>query len=318
MAETMKLLIGYDGSPCGDAALRDLRRAGLPAAAEALILSVADVFLPVAPSVSAQSAEAVERESAKQAHGAAQQALAEARERAETARQTVQSAFSGWSVRAEARADSPAWAIILRADRWKPDLIVVGSHGHSTLGRLVFGSVSHTVVTQARGSVRVARGQEKPDDAPIRLIIGCDGSTDADLAVRAVAKRAWPSGTEARVLAVRDSALCTAVAARLTPRPAADEAREAEAEEEDEAAIVQNMVEAAAEPLRMAGLSVEAVVREGDPKQVLIAEAEAWGADCLFVGARGLRGLERLLLGSVSAAVAMRAHCSVEVVRAAE
>jgi nucleotide-binding universal stress UspA family protein len=318
MAEAMKLLIGYDGSPCGDAALEDLRRAGLPAEAEALILSVADVFLPAVPSLSAESAEAGELEVAERTHGAAQQALEEAHERAEAARQKVQAAFPGWTVRAEALADSPAWAIILRADKWKPDLIVVGSQGHSTLGRLVFGSVSHTVVTQARGSVRVARGQAKPDDAPIRLLIGYDGSTDADLAVRAVAERAWPSGTEARVMVVRDSALCTAVAVRLTPRPPTDEAREADAEEEDEAAIVQNMVEAAAERLRVAGLSVEAVVREGDPKQVLIAEAEAWGADCLFVGARGLRGLERLLLGSVSAAAAMRARCSVEVVRAAE
>ena len=45
------------------------------------------------------------------------------------------------------------------------------------------------------------------------------------------------------------------------------------------------------------------------------AEAEKWGADCIFVGARGLNGLERLLLGSVSTAVASYAHCSVEVVR---
>ena len=56
------------------------------------------------------------------------------------------------------------------------------------------------------------------------------------------------------------------------------------------------------------------VVKEGDPKRVLIEEAEQWGADCIFVGARGLRRLERFLLGSVSTAVAARAHCSVEVV----
>jgi nucleotide-binding universal stress UspA family protein len=48
---------------------------------------------------------------------------------------------------------------------------------------------------------------------------------------------------------------------------------------------------------------------------VLVEEAEGWGADCVFVGATGLRGAERLLMGSVSAAVAARAHCSVEIVR---
>ena len=38
------------------------------------------------------------------------------------------------------------------------------------------------------------------------------------------------------------------------------------------------------------------------------------GADCIFVGARGVRGLERFLLGSVSTTVATNAHCSVEIV----
>ena len=43
MNERMKILIGYDGSECADAALDDLKRAGLPQSAEAHILSVAEV-----------------------------------------------------------------------------------------------------------------------------------------------------------------------------------------------------------------------------------------------------------------------------------
>lgn len=42
----MKLLIAYDGSKCADAALDDLRQAGLPRSVEVLVLSVADVLLP--------------------------------------------------------------------------------------------------------------------------------------------------------------------------------------------------------------------------------------------------------------------------------
>jgi nucleotide-binding universal stress UspA family protein len=71
----------------------------------------------------------------------------------------------------------------------------------------------------------------------------------------------------------------------------------------------------ATEKLRTAGLLVSSAVREGDPKHILIGEAEAWKADGIFVGARGLSRLERFWLGSVSAAIVARADCSVEVVR---
>ena len=46
MKEQMKLLIGYDGSQCANAALDDLRRAGLPREAQAIILSVFERWLP--------------------------------------------------------------------------------------------------------------------------------------------------------------------------------------------------------------------------------------------------------------------------------
>jgi nucleotide-binding universal stress UspA family protein len=57
-------------------------------------------------------------------------------------------------------------------------------------------------------------------------------------------------------------------------------------------------------------------IREGDPKRVLVEAANEWGADCIFVGSIGFSNpFERFVLGSVSASVAARAHCSVEVVR---
>jgi nucleotide-binding universal stress UspA family protein len=46
MKEQMKILIGYDGSPCADAALDDLRRAGLSREAQAIVLTVFERWLP--------------------------------------------------------------------------------------------------------------------------------------------------------------------------------------------------------------------------------------------------------------------------------
>lgn len=59
-----------------------------------------------------------------------------------------------------------------------------------------------------------------------------------------------------------------------------------------------------------------AAVKEGDAKSVLIAEAQDWEADSIFVGSRGRHNAYmRFFLGSVSAAVVADATCSVEVVR---
>ncbi|WP_225931558.1 universal stress protein [Leptolyngbya sp. 7M] len=55
---------------------------------------------------------------------------------------------------------------------------------------------------------------------------------------------------------------------------------------------------------------------QNDAKSSLVEHAETWNADSIFVGANAFAGrLERFIVGSTSAAVAARAHCSVEVVR---
>jgi nucleotide-binding universal stress UspA family protein len=62
-----------------------------------------------------------------------------------------------------------------------------------------------------------------------------------------------------------------------------------------------------------ADLTVSTVILEGQPADVLVAEARRWNADLLVVGSHG--AVKRLALGSVSTRVAAHAHCSVEIVR---
>ena len=292
----MKILVAYDGSDSADAALDDLRNAGVGAAAEVLVMSMADVFLPP-PSF-------------KIAHERALHQLHQSEALAQQAREQIKSAFPDWNVQYEALADSPAWAVIRKADEWKPDLIVMGARGHSVLGgRLILGSISQRVVYEARCSVRIARGPRKQSDAPLRLLIAVDNSPDANAAVDAVCSREWPKGTETSLLTVVDTVM-------EVPNPSDPESMKwIEVGDEGNWDQVRDLFAPAAQKLRNAGLHTEVLIERGTPADQIIEEAQSWGADCIFVGAKGTRGIDRLLLGSVSSAVAARAYCSVEVVR---
>ena len=308
----MKILIAYDGSEPADEVLVDLRHAGLPADAEALVMSVADVFVP--PPID----EVIDNtfpmyvpEGIRRAHERARHKLDQVADLARRAGEQIASIFPGWRVDHHAEADSPAWALIRRADEWNPDLIVMGARGHSVFGgRLILGSISQRVLYEARCSVRIARALNRSSDKAPRLLVGVDGSSDSNTAVEEVCKRNWPKGTEVGLLAVVDTVM-----------PVADEAGDPLAVKWIEVADERNWdqvrehFEPVAEKIRAAGLHAEVLIRRGNPADQIIDEAHTWGADCIFVGAKGTRGIDRLLLGSVSSAVGARAHCSVEVVR---
>lgn len=302
----MKLLLAYDGSECAQAALDDLLRAGLPREAEVIVISVADVWL--APeSDQGEAVKPVPLAVAK-ARAQARQALDEAWAVAEEARVRLQTNFPTWQVSAEAVADSPAWAVIKKAGQWPADLVVVGSHGRSALSRCILGSVSQKIVTEAPCSVRVARARGEANDSGLRIIVGVDGSPDAETAVQVVAARVWPPDSEIRLITAIDPRLSTEL---VSPHSQIKEW--ADERDEEAQSWVSRMVAAVAE--KPTGVTISHLIKKGDPRQILLDEAEAWKADCIFVGARGLSFLERFLIGSVSAAVAARAHCSVEIVR---
>ena len=201
--------------------------------------------------------------------------------------------------------------IIRTADQWKPDLIVMGAHGHAVFGgRLILGSISQRVLYEARCSVRIARSSRKNGDKPVRILIAVDNSPDSSAAVGAVCSRMWPKGAEVGLIAVVDTVLA------ITPNPAEPSVRSGlKSLMKKNWDQVRQIFEPSAEKLRAAGLHAEILIRRGHPADQILEEAHTWGADCIFVGAKGTRGIDRLLLGSISAAVSARANCSVEVVR---
>lgn len=316
MGERMKVLVAHDGSAYADAALDDLRRAGLPCNAEALVVSVADglvsVHSPVEEAAGAMATSRRVTSAIELAYGQAKRLFEEAQEAAAMACGRLLWDFPGWEVRTKVLEGTPSWELLRAAEQWRPDLVVAGSQGRSALGRFFLGSVSEALAAGANTSVRVGRQVEGKDGrTPPRLMVGVDGSPGARRAVRAVGLRAWPAGTEVRLVVVDDGSGPTRMA---HIRPGLADLLTACGE--DETVSARLMAEGALAVLQERGLNASVEIREGDPRRVLAEEARAWAADSIFVGSHGLDSPgERSGLGGVSTALLRDAACSVEVAR---
>lgn len=305
----MKILVGYDGSTCSDMTLDDLAYAGFPDHTEVHILSVADTFIPdvqttelgVHPLVIQHVAHA-------QTHAA--QAVEHARTLAHRGLERLSAAHPTWKVTASAVADAPAWALVTAGEGMQVDLIVVGSHGYGMFDRFILGSVSQKVLTEAHCSVRVVRHDPRPEPAARKIVLGYDGSEDANLALQAVLDRSWPSGTEVHIISAVDLRMITAISYLSV---FVDELLTAT--EEEDHALIRRLSEQAAAKLQAKGLVAKSITPDGDPKKLILKHAEEWKADMIFVGAHGTTRTERFLIGSVSSSIAARAHCTVEVAR---
>lgn len=307
----MKILIAYDGTPPADAAIDDLTMAGLPEKGEALVFSVADVWLPPENLQDDEERNPYVEGIVEGHRQKAREAVAKAARFAQKAADRVRHHFPKWTVTSDGSYGSPAWEVVERSESFDADLIVAGSHGRSAISRFFLGSVSQKVLTEARCSVRVARGKVEVDEKASQIVIGFDASQGAQAAVTSVAGRTWRKGSKVCLVGVVNPVSATMVGQFVPPVMGWVEEENTALEN-----LLEDMAGQAAEQLKAAGLEVDIRILSGDPKSVIVDEAESLAADSIFMGANryGSR-FERFLLGSVSAAVAARAHCSVEVVR---
>ena len=203
----------------------------------------------------------------------------------------------------------PRTAIVDYARAWGPDFVFIGSHGHSGLTRFFLGSVATTVLRNAPCSIGILRPFSGDSLAKVgmKVLLATDGSEYSEEAVRSVAERPWSSRTKIKVVSV------------IAPPELAIESMYALTEvidraEETKKAWAQEALSTAGKILRSAGLQSAGVALTGDPRELIIDEARKWEADLVVVGGQGRGGIDRILRGSVSEAVAIHAHCSVEVI----
>ncbi|MGI8602235.1 MAG: universal stress protein [Verrucomicrobiales bacterium] len=75
------------------------------------------------------------------------------------------------------------------------------------------------------------------------------------------------------------------------------------------------MLHESAERFIAAGYGARPHLMTGNPKHLLVELAETIGIECIYMASRGLHHAQARRLGSVAAAVAARAPCTVEIVR---
>jgi nucleotide-binding universal stress UspA family protein len=190
--------------------------------------------------------------------------------------------------------------IVRRAEEWRADVVVVGSHGHGGLAR-VLGGVAERVVRHAHCPVLIAR----PTPARGCVLAATDLSEPALPAVKAAEAEARRRGVPLKVAHAVDFLQAEGLyLLGLTP-PAgyvADDLRD------PARARLSAMMTAA-------GIDAESRVLDGPAPGAIVRYAEELGAELVVVGAHGRTGLTRLLLGSVAEKIVRSASCSVLVVR---
>jgi len=305
----MKILIGYDGSRAAEAAVTDMRKAGLHPKAEARIVIACPSLIPLESLAPNGLTPYGYGEAYAQALENHRLSTARSLKKAQAAAKRIKAAFPGWKIAAETADEVPAAALLKIADAWKPDWIILGSRGWSEFGKLLLGSVADKVMNHAHCPVRIGRRREAAGVGAPNLLIAYDGSPYADAAVESVASRKWPKGTRATVLAVSEILLRMGDISTALTKALGHEVGES-AWPWMEARLAK-----AVKKLEAAGLKARSALAIGETRRTLIHHAKTLKADTVILGCHGFTGFKRLMLGSVSAAVAAHAPCSVEIIR---
>jgi nucleotide-binding universal stress UspA family protein len=289
----VRVLVAIDGSADAKAAVAWLSRLPLPAGHTIRLLTV--VVPPIA---------LIDVDKAQDVRAAL---IAEAQQLVDD---TASELRLGRDVTREVVVDDDAREAIVTAARdWNADLVAMGARGLGAVARFFLGSVSLAVARQAPCPVLVCKGPPRDIEA---ITVALDGSEHARRALEWVTSAlTLPPSTRLRLLGVAEahyypsstpstgSALGAALAALKAERRARLEA----------------VLAAAATSLRTRLPVIEAVVLAGKTADMIVRDVEHRGADLVVLGSRGLGGVRRLVLGSVSESVLTHAACSVLIVR---
>ncbi len=197
---------------------------------------------------------------------------------------------------------APAEEILRIAAEAPGTLVVLGTHGRSSLGRVLLGSVADTVVRRAPCPVLTIRPHARiPSEGPLfpSILHPTDFSVSAlrALDVAAELARGQSAGpTNVMVLHVVEAVHIGS---------------------EDYQSMLRERLQAIRPTVPHPTLTFDYQIAEGDPAAETLSLAERSATALIAIGTHGRTGIDRLVTGSVALAILHRAHCPVLTVRAA-
>lgn len=136
----MKILLAVDDSSFSEAAIQAVITQYHPLGTEVMVLHVVDLALPIPTSA---------------AEGFREESLRQGNDLVRRAEQLLNKA--GYKVQTAVEEGDPKSTILNASKRWRPDLIILGSHGRKGMAHFLMGSVSEAVARHADCSVEIVR-----------------------------------------------------------------------------------------------------------------------------------------------------------------
>ncbi len=220
----------------------------------------------------------------------------------------------GLSVEIAVPYGDAAEAILLEISLRNADLVIMCTHGRSGLGRWIYGSVAEKVLAQSPVPVLLVRPSGEiamlgPEPAQASVLVPLDGSPFAEAALPHAATLAKAFGSTILLLHATEPP----VGAYYYPEIGLVQGVLAEDKGEAE-----SYLSAVAERLRSDGLSVETILREGWPADVIVYQGATLEPRLIVMATHGRTGVVRLIFGSVALEVVRRTSLPVLLIRPGE
>ncbi len=211
----------------------------------------------------------------------------------------------------------PKGQILDYCKQWGAELIVMGTRGNKGLDLILLGSISQGVLMQSPCPVLIVKTDPNHATTQVHdkfknILVTTDSSPYSVAALTWLKSLVWPADTNFRLTTVvqrMSDSLLDLGSAAVVERMVQDH--------ESMKIVARNQLELVKTDLesKVGAGRVSIEVGEGDPREVILQMAQSWSADLIVMGSHGRTGLKKLLLGSVSQAVAVHSPCSVAIVK---